>query len=386
MANYDEVLGFDYADEKAWKEFAASDILPLYTAALNITEFSRHLREKLENSFSDTFLENKGIQKMLLGGITVDGEYTENSLARFYRDHIGVHIDPRLWVSLSQEPGTEVLRNIGPEFPKTQPPILGKLNTVLKFSGNLLKAAGYVLPEIDEGTINGFIQQPESIIDEFATVYSRLIQISATYNYHTFFAISTSITPKFFLLEAYPRLKTHFDAVANLLGLVVADIPDVNETMYQGDMVLIKHKSEGFAASLYQLNQVAWHLLATFALFDSQVPPLKDEFIKNIQESNTDQDLLGELCKGGYYLTDNGLNVLRYAHDSESNFVRGRDMSLQHFFRIAAPYLFIGLAGLEIKYKYSLHPYEDNVVGYRTALYIHRNPSDRRYEWNKSDF
>jgi len=107
MTTYDEVLGFDYTDEGAWKEFATSEILPLHTAALKITKFSQYLKGKLESSFTDAFLENKGIQKILLGGITPDGEYAENSLARFYKERIGVYIDPHLWVSLCKEPGTE---------------------------------------------------------------------------------------------------------------------------------------------------------------------------------------------------------------------------------------------------------------------------------------
>lgn len=378
MATYDEVLGFDYTDEKAWKEFAASDILPLYTAALNITEFSRHLKEKLKDSFSDIFLENEGVQKILLGGITVDGEYVENSLAGFYEEYIGVYIDPHLWVSLCKEPGTEALQHMQVHI--SQPVILSRLSTVLGLSRNMLKAIGHELPEVDEEIINSFIQEPESVIEEFSTVYSQLIKISATYNYHTFFAMSTRLTPKFFLLEAYPELKAHFDAVAGLLGLVVAKISDVSKTVYQGDMVLIKHEPKGFADSLYQLNQIAWHLLSNFALFGSQVPSLQDEFIENIQVNNTDLKPLDEVFEARvYYLTNNGLNVLGYAGNS-SNFYRACEMSLQHFFRIAAPYLFVGLVGLEIK-PYPEYKYEKDEVGYRTALYVYSDPSNN-YRWD----
>ncbi|NLZ31387.1 MAG: hypothetical protein GX885_11745 [Methanomicrobiales archaeon] len=382
MATYDEVLGFDYTDEKAWKEFATSDILPLYTAALRITEFSRHLREKLENSFSDAFLENKGIQKMLLGGITVDGEYAENSLARFYKEYIGVYIDPHLWVSLCKEPGTETLQHIQVHI--SRPSVLSGLNTILGLTGNLLRSVHHDLPEVDEETINSFIREPQRIVGELKRVYSQLIKISATYNYHTFFVMSTRSTPKFFLLEAYPRLKIHFDTVSGLLGLMVADIYRVNETIYQGDMVLIKHRPEGFADSLYQLNQIAWHLLSTFALFDSQVPPLQNEFIESIQVSTTDLRPLNEVFEARvYYLTDNGLNVLGYAGKS-SYFFRTCEMSLQRFFHIAAPYLFVGLVDLEITNV--LHTkYEEKAVGDRTALYVYFDSSSRYYSWDKWD-
>jgi|BioPla2DNA2_1021312.scaffolds.fasta_scaffold11924_3 hypothetical protein len=376
MATYDEVLGFDYTDEGAWKEFVASEILPLHIAALKITEFSQYLKERLENSFSDAFLENKGIQKMLLGGVTSDGEYTENSLAEFYKEHIGVSIDPRLWVSLSTEPDTEALQRI--EVHLSYSSILNRLSDILELSTNMLRSVGQDLPEIDEEVLSGFIQEPESIIDEFATVYSQLIKISATYNYHTFFAMSTRLTPKFFLLEAYPRLKVHFDAVAGLLGLVVAEIPRANETVYQGDMVLIGHEPEGFADSLYQLNQIAWNGLSIFALcddqvplFGDQVPSLRDEFIENIQMSNTDLKPLNEAFEAWvYYLTDNGLNVLGYAGNSNNYFHRVCEMSLQRFLRIAAPSLFIGLVSLEINRR-PRWQYEEKEVGVRPALYVH---------------
>jgi hypothetical protein len=181
--------------------------------------------------------------------------------------------------------------------------------------------------------------------------------------------MSTRLTPKFFLLEAYPRLRTHFDAVADILGLVVADIPGVNKTVYLGDMVLIGHKPEGFADSLHKLNQIAWVGLSTFALFDGQVPPLLDEFIETIQMNNTDLKpprKAFEVTK--YYLTDNGLNVLGYAGKSGS-FNRACEMSLKHFLHIAAPYLFIGGVRLEIN-RLPLTDYEKNKVGSRPALYV----------------
>ena len=369
MATYDEVLDFDYTDEGAWKEFVTSDILPLHIAALKITKFSQYLKGKLESSFTDAFLENKGIQKILLGGITPDGEYAENSLARLYKERIGVYIDPHLWVSLCKEPGTETLYHIEVHF--SQPLIPDGLSKVLSLSGNMLRAVGHDLPEIDEDVLSGFIQEPESIIDEFETIYSQLIKISATYNYHTFFAMSTRLTPKFFLLEAYPRLRTHFDAVADVLGLVVADIPEVDKTAYQGEMVLIGHAPEGFADSLYKLNQIAWDRLSTFALFDGQVPSLRDEFIQNIQMSGTGLKPLDEAFEAWtYYLTDNGLNVLGYAGNSNNYFHRVCEMSLQRFLRIAAPSLFIGLVSLEINRR-PRWQYEEKEVGVRPALYVH---------------
>jgi hypothetical protein len=367
MTTYDEMLGFDYTDEGAWKEFVTSEILPLYIAAVKITKFSQYLKGKLESSFTDAFLENKGIQKMLLGGVTPDGEYAENSLAKFYKERIGVYIDPHLWVSLCKEPDTEALQHI--EVHLSQPLISHRLNDVLGLSGNILRSAGHDLPEIDEDVLNGFIQDPESIIDEFETIYSQLIKISATYNYHTFFAMSTRLTPKFFLFEAYPRLKIHFDAVTALLGLVVTEIPGVNKTAYQGDMVLIGHTPEGFADSLYKLNKIAWDSLSSFALFDGQVPPLRDEFIENIQMSNTGLKPLSEAFEvTKYYLTDNGLNVLGYTGNSR-NFYRACEMSLQHFLRIAAPYLFMGLMILEIE-RGPRTQYEREIVGLRPALYV----------------
>ena len=367
MATYDEVLGFNYTDDGAWKEFVASEILPLHTAALKITNFSHYLKEKLRNSFTDAFLENKGIQKLLLGGVAPDGEYAENSLAEFYKERIGVYIDPRLWVSLCKEPDTDTLHHIEIHF--SQPLILDRLSDVLSLSGNMLRVVGHAPPEIGEDVLNGFIQEPESIINEFETVYSQLIKISATYNYHTFFAMSTRLTPKFFLIEAYPRLKIHFDAVVALLGLMVAEIPEVDKTAYQGDMVLIGHTPEGFADSLYKMNQIAWDELSTFALFGGQVPSLRDEFVETVRTSNNSLKPLSEAFEvTKYYLTDNGLNVLGYAGDSR-NFYRACEMSLQHFLRIAAPYLFTGLTILEIK-RYPGTDYEEKKVGLRPALYI----------------
>ena len=150
---------------------------------------------------------------------------------------------------------------------------------------------------------------------------------------------------------------------------MVAEIPEVDKTAYQGDMVLIGHTPEGFADSLYKLSQIGWDKLSTFALFDGQVPSLRDEFIKSVQTSNPGLKPMNEAFEArGYYLTDNGLNVLGYAGNSR-NFYRACEMSLQHFLRIAAPYLFIGLVSLGISHQPHTI-YERNEVGYRSTLYV----------------
>lgn len=369
MTTYDEILGFDYTDEGAWKEFAITEILPLYTAALKITGLSKYLREKLTSSFSYTFLEREGIQKMLLGGVTPEGEYARNSLAKFYAEKIGVFTEPSLWVALSKEPDTNALRQI--EVRVEVSPTLGCLHDILSLSGNILRSAGCDLPEVDEDVTEGFIQEPERIIDEFMTVYDQLIKLSATYNYHTFFAMSTRFTPRFFLLEAYPRLKLHFDTVKELLGLEVVAVSKFNEEVYCGDQVLIGHKQGGFADSLYRLNQIAWDKLLLVAVFDTQVPALKDEYFENVKK-NSGLKPLNEVYKARvYYLTDNGCNVQGYCGGSK-DFHSTSVMSLKHLLHLAAPYLFVGWVDLEIEPSPRTE-YEKKVVGPKTAIYVKTN-------------
>ena len=77
MESYDEILGFDYTDETEWKNWVREKFLPFHKELSIILELRESLENILKTNLKEAFSQ-RYIQEILLGGITKDGEYTQN--------------------------------------------------------------------------------------------------------------------------------------------------------------------------------------------------------------------------------------------------------------------------------------------------------------------
>jgi hypothetical protein len=91
MSRYDKIEGFRYWDPEGWRGFVQEHIVPLYLSSQKLLRFreevlSRTGGKRLSEIDSDML-------KFLLGGVTEEGDYDENSLALFTKNAFGVYID-----------------------------------------------------------------------------------------------------------------------------------------------------------------------------------------------------------------------------------------------------------------------------------------------------
>ncbi len=98
MKSYDEIIGFDYTDENEWKGWIREKFIPLHNQLSVILKLRKHLEDILKTNLKEA-LNRESIKEILLGGITKDGEYAQNSLAKFYKDALGISINPKEWVA-----------------------------------------------------------------------------------------------------------------------------------------------------------------------------------------------------------------------------------------------------------------------------------------------
>ena len=118
MESYDEIVGFDYTDENEWKNWIGEKFLPLHKQLSIILKLRENLENILKTNLKEAFSQ-RYIQEILLGGITKEGEYTQNSLAKLYKDALGIYINPKEWVAYCRIGLNPVENGIECEFEDT---------------------------------------------------------------------------------------------------------------------------------------------------------------------------------------------------------------------------------------------------------------------------
>ena len=252
MKTYDNVVGFDYTNKEEWSNFVKEQILPLSDSISKILKLKEYLEELINRDLPNLIKDNQRIKEILLGGVDESGEYKPNSSAKLYKETLGISINPKEWVAYSKQSGIDASEYIKCDFSDTT--FLEFIRKTKEDINKLLAIIEINTPAINEEDVKEVIENPEKIIDELKTIYSSLISISANYNYHTFFTINTRCVPRFYIEQAYPKLKVNFEKVAELLDLEPRFIPEIKEEELKKDYTIWGHKELGFADILYKLN------------------------------------------------------------------------------------------------------------------------------------
>ena len=256
MKTYDEIIGFDYTSAGEWRDFVEKQMLPLHKSVSKIIKLREDLEQLLGNNLSDLIKDDISIKQILLGGVDERGEYKPNSLSKLYKEVLGISINPKEWVSLCRYLGTDASEYIKCDFSDTA--FLQFIKVVKDYVDNLLPIVEVSSTEVDDGEIRGILENPERIMDELKAIYTHLINISANHSYHTFFTLNTRCIPRYYIEQAYPKLKDDFKSVAEFLGLEAKFTPDIEKKEIKRDYTLWGHKENGFADLVYTLNGIIW--------------------------------------------------------------------------------------------------------------------------------
>jgi len=256
MESYDEIIGFDYTDENEWKNWIGEKFLPLHEQLSIILKLRESLENILKTNLKEAFSQ-RYIQEILLGGITKEGEYTPNSLAKLYKSILGISINPKEWVAYCRA-GLDPVEN-GIEYKFEDTSFLAFITEIKELAEEILSKIGTEPQVVKDKEIEEIINTPEKILEIIKEIYKSIMSISANYDYHMFFILNTRCIPRFFIEKAYPKLKENLEKVAEVLELEEKFVMNVGDEKVKRDYTLIGHKGNGFADVLFDMQHTIWN-------------------------------------------------------------------------------------------------------------------------------
>jgi hypothetical protein len=285
MSSYEQIEGFEYWNKEAWKKFVNDYVLPIHTLSSKLLK----LREEIISRTEGRKLSNldSNLRKFLLGGINEEGDYENNSLALFIKNAFGIYIDPKQYVALAKG-GIDPNEYVEVEV-STETEFVKFLRNISSLSSQIVSKVGLETTEVKE--VEELIKEPEKILEVLRELYEKLLQVTANYNYYTFFTVSTKNLPFFYLTKAYPKLKEKFDEIREFLGLGVFFSPETEVQEIKEECTIWSHAREGLCDLIFSLNDSIWKsiypnssLLPIFSFVSPSLKDLKKEYLNKVEE------------------------------------------------------------------------------------------------------
>lgn len=210
------------------------------------------------------------IKQAILGGVSNTGEYGENSLARVYKELLGIYINPKEWVSLTER-GLDAFEKVSCSFEDTE-----YLRFITELRGRLealLSRLDISPQEVDEKEAIGLLQDPDKLVREIVGILDGAVALTANHCYHTLFTVHTRQITRKYIVQAYPRLAG--SEVASFLELEPKFAPEIEDEAIKRDYTVWGHASGGIADALYGLNRHIWDFFKKMAA-PYPTPPTKD--------------------------------------------------------------------------------------------------------------
>lgn len=331
MQSYDDIEGFEYWNIEAWKRFIQQNIVPLHQAASQLLNLREYTAEVLGSeggmSLSEVEEKSRYLLPFLLGGITEDGEYKENSLAKLARMIFGFYVNPKEWVTLEKETGIRASDYVKTYAEKTL--FSEFLSKIKEITSTIIKLAGIKIAQLGgEGDFRE-IQDPDKILNIIKTIYMKSLEVSANHNYYTFFILSTRKLPWKHLKKAYPRIESNFDVIKGFLGVERYFKPELKEEDKKRDYTIWTYLEKGLGMTIYELNKLIWDSFGKeevrnlFDILFLDVKDLKQDYIEKADqklqemgwkfpeyvEKSTSPDHQHKYKISGAFLSEHILNV-----------------------------------------------------------------------------
>ncbi|MEM4601792.1 MAG: hypothetical protein QW808_02720 [Desulfurococcaceae archaeon] len=293
MSSYDKIPGFEYWNIDAWLNFIKSYVLPLHISISKLLKLREFILTAVgtsgEVTLSEVERERNDILPFLLGGIKEDGTYKDNSLANFTRLAFGIYVDPKAWAALEMEEGLKASDYVVVEVRNTQ--FMKFLSELERTILRILGIAGVEPKEVLESEIAEVVQKPgEELPKIMGSLYGECLQVSANYNYYTFFALSTRAILFKLMEKAYPKLASNLNSLRNFLGLKKIFEPKINESEKREKYSIWSHLENSLCDCLYNLNQLIWKYFAdesvkkVLSFVSPSVKDLRQEFVQKARQ------------------------------------------------------------------------------------------------------
>ncbi len=376
-------MAIEYWSKEGWKALISDYIIPLRETSNKISDFWDRLNDDINEAPFNEIEEDENLKKILLGGVKENGEYTDRSLANFYKMFFGVSLSNLQECIVSQREGITPQVTVtvkGSEFITFVKSIRERTDAILElaYQNGLIDSTSWNAPETE---LKEIMKDSKKIADLIKEFYDSGLKITLNHNQHTLFLWTIRKITRRYLDVAYPELENEdkFDVLKSIVGLEKYFEPEIEEKTDKDRKVrrdyTIWHLPENsFGWMICGLNEVIWEYLGKESfredlefLFENVIDS-RNEFMEKAKKSINNwkfpeniktSDKYGKHISGRsgpwtYTYTISGIMLTSYHQQGCS--ARGKwssssyecNIPLLTLFGDISPALFLGIADVSI--------------------------------------
>jgi len=336
-----------YFEEEAWEKYFG-ELAQLYTNVSAVLE-ARDLiiAESMDRTVGSLIRENPMWKEIFFGGMSRDGDFEKNALAKFYGDCLGIKIDSnslqkivsRIREGINLESASD---DVKPSV--EEPPVVKLLREIKKTLRVVFRQLGRDIPEISVKEIS----DSRSAVSLMENVLNSGKKFLPLYNPLSFFIMSIYSVPKFYVREIYTELfDEEVQKVLEKYDVRIVDLiyPDLPDEKIRKDRNVVGLEKDCVGWTIYNLILMLYRLFQNESL--KEFFSIEDEFNKyleiyadKLRESiMIDQfsDVINVIRRGHYYKSFYGLKLKdpfgRYPYYSsyEKGTIEGGNVKIESY-------------------------------------------------------
>lgn len=308
---------FDYTDEGRWSHYFDTQIRNFAEQAKALHAFRQELVRKCDGMPFDELQEQWDYSHVLLGGVDENGEYRERSLAKLYKELLGLQFTNLNDVVEKQRqgisPSTTVVVDDTP-FATFVANAVSKTKTTLQQAHE--HDLAYDPDVVAEYDFYDLLSDQENFTQLLTDFLYRMQDFLPNYNERALFLWTLPKTTTRYLSIAYPKLKDResWEWLDHSVGLEPVFVPDIDETggnveKREQQYTVYDYRNGSLGDTLTDLYQLVWdafdsEIRESLRLVFPDVPNFKEEFLDEAHDKldqigwDTPNRLTFELSEG----------------------------------------------------------------------------------------
>ncbi|ACX72219.1 conserved hypothetical protein [Methanocaldococcus vulcanius M7] len=333
---YDTIPNFRYWDVNAWRKYVQEYIVPMYETTKCLLDFKNELSFYVGMSLENVNQSNNYLMPFFIGGIDEEGNYKENALAKLIYLMFGIYVDAKEFVNTMELTGEEGLKDIKVESKDMDNwPFIKFLEKINKHSLEIIKKLNIdVQPSIK---VEDILKNPDKILDVLKELYKACVSFNASYNYYTFFILSSYGIHFRYLISAYPKLNEHFEEIKEFLGFCPMFVPDVDNSTIKKYYTILRYEKDSIGDNLFKMQLHLWNsfekseIHEVFKYIVEKPENLKEKY-KELAKKSIGEEFkeinIGDECihlYEDYFLIVNGVYVNSISRSSYDEYCQARE-------------------------------------------------------------
>jgi len=276
---------FDYGDESEWAAYFQNDIKKLAKSCLVIKKFWDELKIRCDGKALKDLQDEFDYIPILLGGVTPDGKYTENSLAKVYATLLG----------FKPENIHDLVERFKRGLPVTTKIVVRKtdfinfIENILDVVISILKQAenkGVIMDSNIDVRVDYFavLSNHQKLIEILESFVNYVAKILPNYNQKSLFVWTLSKLTYKYMISAYPMLENGaiFERIKSILGLDIIFSPKVEDDSIKRLYEVYSYCDDSIGKELIRLFKSVWNYFSYFSrdlkIVFPELPNFKNEF------------------------------------------------------------------------------------------------------------